>query len=506
MRARDLQAAAVISVLSILNIAVGFVFQAVIASLLGTTRTADVFATGVSVPTVVATAALGAGPIVLVPAYAHRRAGDDAALSRRAVGVLVLLAALLSAALVPAAGVVAAGLAPGFGAAESHELVTFLRIVAVVPLLAVVAAIGQAFAFSARRFGIAGASAAVNGGFLLVVTVLLHRNGLTSTELAWCVVAGYAGQVLWIAPVGLRMLRGIGTGAGSRTAGRAVVATFVFMAATSTLYKGQPIIERLVGTTVSDGLPAALGYAGRFSQGLMMLASFGISLVAMPQLSDALAARDHAMASRIISISLSVTLATTLCVVAFGVAAYDDLPRVLLGRGHFTSADATLTGSLLLASLPGVVFGPLAGPLVNIYYAARRQRFVAAAGVSATVLGGLASIGLAQVWGGRGITLGTSIGLACTAAVFAWRLHSVLPAWSWPTYLAEVTPLAAAGAVAVLICAALGAVLPEAQSNLTGLALLGLQFLAAVALVPVLALTFGWELGRRWVRSLVGSR
>src|SRR5688572_16673544 len=110
------------SALSVCNIFVGFAFQALLAALLGTNAVADVFSAGVAVPTVIATAILGAAPIVLVPAFSHHLMGDPDALSRRSLEWLMLCAALVSVALFVAASPLAAVVAPGFSADARLEL------------------------------------------------------------------------------------------------------------------------------------------------------------------------------------------------------------------------------------------------------------------------------------------------------------------------------------------------------------------------------------------------
>ena len=497
----DLRPAALMSALSVCNIIVGFAFQALVAALLGTNAVVDVFSAGVAVPTVIATAVLGAAPIVLVPAYSHHLVGEPNALSRRSLELLLLCAALLSIVLFVAASPLAVGLAPGFSSERRHQLEVFLRIVAVVPLLATVAALGQAFAYSARRFGLAGSSAIANGAFLLGATVLAQRDGLTASDLAWSVVIGYLGQVAWVAPQVLRTTRTL-TGDSTRQANRTLLITLGFMAVTSIFYKSQPVIERLLGSTVSEGLPAALSYAGRFGQGLTLVASFAVSLVAMPQLADAVAARDWSFTQRIISISLTFTLVTTLCVVGFCVACYQRLPEVVLQRGDFTQDDARVTGDLLLAFVPGIAAGTLAGPLVNAYYALRRQHFVAYVGIAGTALGGLASALLAGIYGGPGITLGTSLGFIITLMVFATRLSSVIPSWSWRAYLFEIRLWLGVGAISVTGLAALGAWLPHPHAAATRAIWLTVLLAASAAALPGLALLFGWRPPKGWIRGV----
>ena len=156
---------------------------------------------------------------------------------------------------------------------------------------------------------------------------------------------------------------------------------------------------------------------------------------------------------------------------------------MLYERGQFSVAASELTRSLVTLALPVVVFGALASPLVAVAYANARIVEVVRIGIQGFVLGVAATVGLASLFGARGIVVGTGLGCAFTFFRFATRVHATLPDWSWKAYLGgySITGVATIAAVAVAAVAAGFVPVTGESSTVAALAFLGARLLVIAA-------------------------
>jgi putative peptidoglycan lipid II flippase len=269
----------------------------------------------------------------------------------------------------------------------------------------------------------------------------------------------------------------------------------------SLVYKSQPLVERLVGAAVGHGVPAALGYADKITQGFTQLAVFGFALASLPRLAQVLRDRDHVEAERQVRFALATTTASTAAVLAFALSSAPDLVRVLYERGAFGVEAARTTEALVYLALPTVVFGALAGPLVTLNYAAGRVSFVVRVGLGGFVIGGAGTVLLAYAIGYRGIVLGTAMGAFVTFVIFARKIGFVLNGWSWSRYLQVYGLRLVVVAAALATCSiAIREVLvvPHSSSAATQLGVLALRLAALVGIGFVGGLSFRQsdEIGR----------
>jgi putative peptidoglycan lipid II flippase len=469
-----------------LSMLLGIGFQSFLASRLGTNATADAYYLGATVPTLVATALLGSAPSALI-----RYAVDVPTalrLERRSLpSRLVLYSCAVSALTASLALMLRLG-APVFPGELRSQIATFLFVTTPVPPLALLGAMGAVRALARNQFVIATFGGAVNGLGLLAAAVALSTLGLGAAALGLAVDAGYVLQValVWRA---LRATADPTRASHDRlpAAMKAAIAGFLFLAGASAIYKSQPLVERLVGAFVGHGIPAALGYEDKITSGLSQLAVFGFALTALPMLSRDLSEREAARAADRLRRTLTGTFASTIAVLAFGLASAGDLVHVFYERGAFGAHAAAVTRSLVLFALPSIAFSALAGPLVSLEYAAGRVREVATVGVIGFALGATATAVLAGTIGYRGIVLGTGAGFAFTFALFARRTSRVLPEWSWRSFVRiDGGAIGIAAVAAIAVCIVASRLVP---------AHLGSSLLDVVVLGARLALSLGVSFG-----------
>lgn len=440
------------------SIALGVALQSYLANQLGTSPQADVFYLGTAIPTLIATATLGSSSNALIRYATESPRILDPRTPRSPGRVLVLLAAGLSVLLALLGAALLGGVVSFGPQGSTAELGTFFLVVAIVPLLISLTALGSVLALANHDFLRAAWGGAANGLGLLVATVGLSALGdLTAAKLAVAVVIGYVVQLAFVGSAFKRHggERETSTLVDPGVARAAITGVLVLIGA-SLIYKSQPLVERAVGASLGTGIPAALGYTDKITMALSQLATYGFAMAALPSLSRDLAASNHAGASARLRATLVGTAVSTAIVVAFALSSSHDIVNVLYAHGNFSDASADLTHSLVLLSLPSVVFGALAGPLVAATYANKRVKDVARIGIIGFVAGTTSTIALAVAIGAEGIVLGTAVGFATTLALFMLTVPQSLPEWSWRdlgrTHAPEVLASAIAIGLAWLVC------------------------------------------------------
>jgi putative peptidoglycan lipid II flippase len=417
----------VVTVGSISNVAVGFVFQLLLARSLGLGQSADVFALGAMVPTLVATILIGSTPSVLVPAIS-RLPGDH---TRIPIGMFFKPSLIVTALIVAVLGasvvfvpLTASNLSPE----AKSDLLAFVLISSLAMPLAWVSALGQSVLLAKERFLGVGFSGAINGIALLGASAWSLSGDQTSITswLATSFVFGYLVQAvflgslasLWVARVGTRR-------------GMAVSAQLLTLLGAAVIYKSQPIIERTLAATLIGG-PAAFAYADKLSQAVLLGSTLGLSLISLPSISRYTAQGDLAGAWKVSQrVSLAIA-AFSAPLVAGGVLLGDEVVMLVYSGGNFESSDVQVVTAVLTVALLGVFFSAISGPIVNLLYGVGRYRFVATMSVVTTASGAALSLGLREPFGLAGIAGGSLAAFFVNYVVFLRAARSATGTpWGW---------------------------------------------------------------------------
>jgi peptidoglycan biosynthesis protein MviN/MurJ (putative lipid II flippase) len=494
--------AGVIFVGMCLSMAVGVGFQSYLASQVGTSLLADAFYIGATFPTVIAIAIIGSAANALVKHSVVESAILDVRMAESVPRRLLPWSLGLSTAAALAGSALRAA-APG---ALMREIGAFLLVTAPVGTLALIAACGSAAALARGRFVRGTWGPAVNGVGLFAAALLLGVGGQDIWKLGAAIDCGYAAQAVFVV-VELKTAGFVGGGGSlKRVQSSRAIRGFMLLMCASLVYKSQPVVERLVGSVVGSGVPAALGYADKVTQGFMQLAVFGFALAALPQLARLVGAGDYEAARQQVTSSLSATFASTIAVIAFALTSVPGLVHVLYQRGAFDASAAHVTRTLIYGALPTVALTALAAPLTAANYAAGRVSFVVRVGLAAFLVGSLATVGLAALLGYRGIVLGTASGCVFAFVAFAVGLRRVIPTWSWGKAIAETAHRLVLVSVVVtsVALASERLVVLSGKSSVVQAGLLGLRFLIVIAASFVVSHRFRHR-GRVESRPIVTS-
>jgi len=359
---------ALVTSLSLVQLFILFGTQLVLARFFGAGREMDALVAALAVPVVLAAILSGSIGYVLVPVFADRVAKHgqrDASAVASQIGIYLLGASLVAALIMAVtAQPIAAALCPGFSNPERQLTAKLLQVLAGLVVANTLVAFLNALHHCHHRF-LAPAVAGVAGPLVTLGYIVLSSQQQGIFAVAWGIVAGAATTAILLLPLWIAALRELPADwwhphSGTR---QALLLLWPLLAG-AILWRLDPLIDRWLGSYLSAGSIAHLGYAWRLTAALMMLGTSGLSIVAFP----AIAA--HAAAGRRLELSAEIAHALRLLVfllvpVCLGLGLFaQPVVRLLFEHGKFTAADTQAVAMLLVLYL-GVVVGASLGDVLS---------------------------------------------------------------------------------------------------------------------------------------------
>jgi putative peptidoglycan lipid II flippase len=402
----------------------GFVRDAVLAHVLGTTVAAGALRAALRIPNLLQNLfGEGALSASFIPVYARLRAeGRDAEAVRTAGAVLALLA-LLSATIV-ALGVTFAGplvtlLTPGFDAPTRALTTTLVRIMFPGVGLLVLSAWCLGILNSHRRFFLSYASPALWNVAIIAMVLLGERTALEDGArlFAWGALLGSVLQLGVQLPGVLALVRGVRPVPDTSSEPvRTVLRNFAPALGSRGVAQVSGFIDLQIASLVSAGAVAALGLAQSIT--MLPVSLFGMAvtaseLPAMSAVGGDPATRHAALRARLDASQRRIAFFVVPSAIAF-VALGDAIAATLYRSGRFGADDARWVWGILAGAAIGLLASTIARLTSSAFFALQDTRTplriaivrvvlgVALAWFAATMLPRL--LGLEARWGAAGLT------------------------------------------------------------------------------------------------------
>jgi putative peptidoglycan lipid II flippase len=408
----------------------GFIRDALIATLLGIGPAADAFLFAFQLVNVARRLiSEGAFNAVLVPAFLRIRQRDGAEAARRfggrVLGAVALALIALSVIVGLAMPALVAALAPGFASTDAARLAIdaarlMLPYLALVGPVAVIMALLNAdgrvawSAFSPLLFNV----------LLIAVTLALLLVAPGSASIAVMLLAlavGAAGlaQALVLAFPGARMARPI------RVVPDGTVLRLLGRAGPGTLAQSGPqllIVAGAIAASLSPGSIAAIYFANRLIELPLGVVATAASTVVLTKLSDGAIRRDGqsdaALPAKAIELALSLGLAA-----AIGLAVLaTPIVTVLFQHGAFTPDDTARTAAVLVALATGLPAHALSKIAAPIFFARENVRWPLAAMLAGLATAIVAAFALQTRYDAIGVAVAIATGAWVSALVMMGRL------------------------------------------------------------------------------------
>lgn len=423
------RAAVLVTVLTALSTALGFVRDVVVAAVFGAGPALDAWFVAQGVLNVVLGLVAWAMARSVIPVTAREAAAERVEGAgchghrgfEVSLGVTVVVLGLVGVLVGLLARPVTGLLAPGFEGAQAAIAASLVRIVLAAAVLVagtdLLASLAQAhgrFAWSALQGVPFNLVMIASAGFLG------PQYGVTALAVGY--VVGSAARLLMQLPpvraMGARVrprwdLRDPGFREIARLAPPMLVGNAVVNVNT--------LVDRAVASTLEDGTIAALSYGWRLVDLPETLVVAALLVPLYPALGAA--AGDAPELRRLVGRGLSVVVTVLAPVCAVFVVAAGPLVATAFGRGAFDAEDVAATATAVACYAPGLLALGIRQVVARASYALGDSRGPVVVAVLAMVVNVVGDLALAPLLGLAGIALATTASLVVAALLNAWLLH-----------------------------------------------------------------------------------
>jgi putative peptidoglycan lipid II flippase len=455
----SLRAIGIVTALTLLQLALQFALQLVLANYFGAAGDMDAYVAALAPPVVIATILSGSLGYVLVPVVTQRLAAgrtEEAAAVASQIGLCVTIVAIaVTVGIALAAAPLAALLCPGFSSERQAQVASLLRILSTLTLFNTLISYLNSLSHCYRQF-----ARPALGGVLGTLATLAYVIALHSSQgvfaVAWGVVVGAALTVLFLLPLFLSTLL-----QSARLQRRLLPATrqsfqlLLPLVLAAIYWRLDPLLDRWLGSYLAEGSIAHMGYAWRLVSGLSLVGTSGLSIVAFQALAAHASAgrRAELCAELAYALRLFLFLVVPVCVGLVAFAA--PVVRLLCERGRFTSEDTRVVATLVILYV-GVIFGTgLSDLLSRTCYALQDMLTPVLVTTGVFTLIALVKIALARQGGAPTLVAATSGYYLLTTIVLLFllvaRLSPAMLAGCGPQLLRSIACSLAASFAAALV-------------------------------------------------------
>ena len=406
------RASVTVTALSLAGLAASFCIQLFLAARFGAATSTDAYLAAVTIPTVLNTVFLTALSVAFVPVFVQYDAGGSREAWRVAngfsvvvllvLGLFVLAGTALSATLVRW---VAPGLA---GHPQALALASSLQWILLPAMLPAAWSALLASLFYARQSFVIPSLGPLLASLVTLLVAWAFANSAGIHAVAAGVLAGHMAQALFLWLCLIYRFRPPLTFTiahpGVRQIGRLMLPWLLG----AIIYKGNPVVDRVIASQFPAGAISMLGYALMLAQVAVFVCSKGASQAVFPAMARLASAGERGQFPAVIDTGLRLVLAAVVPAVVLIALLAEPLVAAALQRGVFTAADSRGTAHALLAYTGAIVALALGNILTYAFYALQDTRTPAVIGVMGMAL----NIALA-------LTLRGSVGFLAPALSFS---------------------------------------------------------------------------------------
>lgn len=405
----------------------GFLREAIYASVFGASPELDAFLVAQGVPNLVlglVSTAIATAATPVLARYVASGRRDQAGRTFSGLATVVLLVVVPSLALL---GLLAEPLvrvmAPGFGPEQVRLAAGLTRILLIASLFVTVMNLLTGLLHAHRRFtGPAFTGIPFNLAMIAAALLFGTRHG------SWALAVGFTVGSLLRVLVQLPEARGVGfrhrwTVDLGDPGLRAIAALLPPLFLSAAVSEVNVFVDRMVGSTLGEGIISALNYAFRvvtLPHGLLAMA---LVQALYPSLGAVAGSADAAAFRRLLQQGMGVLMVVLAPMTAALVVLRDPIVAFVYGRGSFDGRDAALTALALGAYGLGLVPMALRDLANRALYARRDSRIPALVAVAAMAVNVAGDVVLGRWLGITGLALATTLSFSVGLVLLLGHLY-----------------------------------------------------------------------------------
>ncbi len=410
----SLRSAGWVSLCSLGQLALQFIFQVFLAKHFGASWEMDAYVASIAIPSVASAVLVGSLGYAFVPLFSQRLAEDRESAWR--------LAGSMATLLVVFSGAIAAGsflfaeplvalLCPGFTAERFDLAAGLLRIQSWLVVTNGLIAFLQSVYHCHRRFLLPAVASPLGIALTLSGAIVFRNSGMPAV--AWSVLAGSAATAALTLPLFARNAR-LGFRLGAEV--KQCLLLMLPLVCGAVYFRLDPLVDRYLTSMLPVGSVSHLGYAWRIATALLTITVGGLSVVAFPNFASHWTAGRHEEFRGEVAAAMRCVTAI-LAPMAFALLFFSKpLIGDLLERGEFTAVDTASVAWLLVLYLGMIVGAGVAEITAKVFYSLSDTRTPTWLGVGAFTVGLVLKITLTSRFGVSAVVAATSLYVALNAA------------------------------------------------------------------------------------------
>lgn len=379
-----------VSISSILNIALGFFLQTTLAILFGATNETDIYFAAMSIPNLLTNIFVSAINISLVPTLVKYQTTNQRLeaikILRDFFVIISIFTIIISIILIVTAEPIIQLLFPGFST-ENHQKTKdiFILLVPTIFFLAVGSILRSMYQAQQKFFVVA--IAPLTQSLVMIISTWVLANHLGITAIAIATLLGSVAQLVITLPL-IKQIYQL-TFSFPFSLHPSVYHTLGIMVPwiiSAVFYKSNNLIDRFVASQFDTGAISALGYAYRLMSSIQQILTQGISVVFFSIMSTYTASNNQQKLQFMINRGVKWTIILSFPSAVFMMVASDSIIRYIFEYGRFDALATTETSFMLRAYIGAFIAGSIGSILTYVFYAQQDTMTVAWIGIAGFVV------------------------------------------------------------------------------------------------------------------------
>lgn len=410
-RRRFANSAAVVSLLSLINLAVGFLLQVVMAAYFGANATMDAYLAASTIPSMVNLVFVGALNVTVVPLYIDYCTKHDRHEAWKVINstinslavLLILLSVLIGIQAQPLMSLITPGL-KNFGqlALAANLLILMLPSM----LFTGISGILTGVYYAEKRFFLPSVALVVNNVVALGVTLSLVKWwGIQAVA-----VGALAGSIIQFILCFFPQKAHYRVEWHIQHEGylRLVMLALPWIFG-SLVGKLNPLVDRMIASNLTEGAISHLGFAFLVIMAVTTVTGKGLSVTVLPIMSEFASRKNFQQLSELYSTSIRRLILILGLTSIWMVVGSQGLIKILFERREFTASDTAAVSMLTIAFLGYYIFGALGVITANALYSMQNTLLPAGVAVIGFPIYIVLALGLSAQFGIVGLALATSL-------------------------------------------------------------------------------------------------
>lgn len=407
----------VITILTALNILVGFCLQVILAAKFGASKYMDAYLAASTFPMLIIMVTQGALTVaflpVLVECITNKKDDISEIVNSFFNSALIILAIIVAFCFLNISGIISL-IVPGFSGEVFDLTVNIAKILLPTVVFMGLTSVLSSIYYARKMFTMPAAAPVINNGVIFIFVIIFAKK-LGIMSVAWGAFLGAVMQFVFLLPV---LIPDYKLKIDLYNQSLKKIAVLILPLFIGALFdKTNNLIERYFSSGFSEGTITCLGYAYKMMFVISMIATRGINLSLFPVMSENSAGNRMGEFRMTFSIGIRTVLIILVPIIVIVGILREPMIMLFFERGAFTHKATMMTGVALLA-YSGALFGLSICSILNFaFYAMQDTLTVVKIGVLGAFLNAALAYYLSAYLGFKGLPLAYSIIILIQTAV-----------------------------------------------------------------------------------------